>query len=659
MYCGCIFFSGRKGITAQDLIDCVKGGTYQDVLETHGLALQEIQKTFLENPNDRRIFSKSLENASKRIHEVEINGYIVPGLLSDLKGPSDGAKKRKKKKKKKQQGEKDSEATLETASTQASKASVPVSAAMEAIPEDVADPLVTALLAMGFPNDEILAAVKACGGSSQATADDLVTWILGQGADSNVVASGGGSSDAHSSWKKSSDEGNGKTVIATKVVDETTRAVDETRGQEEAARLLAEKREERRRRNREWNSREQARQLEARTNMAPTLAPSPPGPPGSQHGLPPNILSNPTLQSGVVPTLPITSGLKNTIAPVATAKKAPRVSGAPPVKHAVPLHPSPLRIPDSEFPSLSESTLPSNKPHPRKMGTSPVAPAHLMTVSNAFPVLGDDDRTVSSFGSNRGLSVSSAPFLPQGIAQPALGSAGVLAPPGMTQPLLAVGQHAWKTDLNETDIRVTAPEFVPTRSVMGDSQSQQNMASSPAPLSGSFHLEALLGSARPQNRSSHASGEIPFSQGFLAPPSTAMPFLGGGPSQYERMPSATPLSEDTTTLSVGSSLTGIPGFDESSGVSSGAGTFGLCFDGQMQGASTTSLLSSSFTNPPPIGGDSLWGGLPPIHGSLGGLPPLNFGNTGLKRQDASDAKDNLPQSWVAPGIGGGQGGSIW
>lgn len=629
---------------------------YHDSLETHGLALQEIHKTFLENQNDLRLFSKSLENASKRVRDVEINGYIVPGLLGDLNGSSGGSKKRKKKKKKKQQGGKDSEASKNADTIHAPKASVPISAVAEAPPEEFGDPLVAALLGMGFASDEILLAVKACGGSSRATADDLVTWILGRDTDSGAIGTSGGSFDSHSSGKESLNEVSEKTVVATKVAEENARAVQEKLQQEEAARRLAEKREEQRRRNREWNNREQARQQQAKASMGPQTVQLPPG---LQIGLPSTVHADQTLQSALSTKSPLVSGLHNGLVQVGPERKAQRVSPLPPGKTTVPAQPSTLPIVASEYPTLSESTSASSKQHSRKVRSTPLATAPLMTSSNSFPALGDDDRTVSSFGSNRGLSVSSAPFLPTGIAQLAPASTAAIAPPGFMQPSPSVGQLSWKTELIERDMRVTASEFIPTRSTLGNLLSQQNVAAAPTPLPDSGALEALLESTLTDNRSSHAKDSNPFSQGFLGNAilaSSARPSLGVGPGQYDQ-PTVATISDDAAILGVVSSLPGIPGFDEAPGVSSGGGSLGFGFDGHLQGAGTTPLLSSAFTSRPPIG-DALWGVTATAYGAppLVGLNPLNFGSTGFSQQNSTDDKD---RSWAAPASGSGHGGSIW
>ncbi|KAI2510898.1 hypothetical protein MHU86_3519 [Fragilaria crotonensis] len=115
---------------------------------------------------------------------------------------------------------------------------------------------------MGFSNQQISDAARACGGTDRATADDLVMWIFAQeaGEDPPELSSS-----------------NPPPVVppqapADPVASESTVAADierlEALQKAEEARLvqqrLARKREEQRRRNREWNNREQVRQAQER-----------------------------------------------------------------------------------------------------------------------------------------------------------------------------------------------------------------------------------------------------------------------------------------------------------------------------------------------------------------------------------------------------------
>ena len=186
----------------------VQNGTYEKVLESHGVALQEMANAFFCNHSERRQFMKTLERVLRRLVDVEKNGYSPPDLHRSNSASTDNqedngdgphaasspsndresaAAKKKKKKKKKKQAQK--EAAAAAAAAEAAKSSAPsaqssISSLGKVIEEHQApeDPLVTALLGMGFTQDQISAAVKACGGTNRATADDLVTWILTDGS---------------------------------------------------------------------------------------------------------------------------------------------------------------------------------------------------------------------------------------------------------------------------------------------------------------------------------------------------------------------------------------------------------------------------------------------------------------------------------------------
>lgn len=670
----------------------------------------------------------------KRLKEVEVNGYVAPGLLERSNGDDsdhggaeqDGhsesaAKKRKKKKKKKKQ------TTIETEPPQnepLASASVPLSAAKEGPTEDFEDPLVTALLGMGFAKEQISAAVKACGGTNRATADDLVTWILGQDANGSAVDESNASSNDQAENDHGSIVVNEKTVVRRKVNDARREAEEENRQKVEAAKRLAEKREEQRRRNREWNNRAQARQHhQVKTTLvnplAPAAAPMPTEAPPAYNAAFPALsatsTSLPTGQPDKKPAaVPLQTGLpaKTPLAvnpPAPVSKPAPKVG--PKVKllkkptptpiqtvtNPVPVKVGPVESTADDFSSFPLSATGATvQPPVMNRGAPPVSAVPPMTAQNSFPPIGDDERTVSSFGSNRGLSVSSAPYMPPGMAPPpAMPAAPSFAPPGFMQPALSgIGSQLMGLPMTKEEmeveygadygqlgeIRATAKEFVPkgyTPPPMAPSRMPGSLSGTQPPLSNNFGpaLLAPLSSSFPQVQPSFDNSATPFSQGFLgssrAPPPTNPSFLGGGVSGYDRMPTVTPVSEDTTstTLSIGSSLTGVIGLDDST-LSAGLGSLGFGMEQPPTIGNTTSLLTSSFTNAPPIGGESIWGESGPslATSAPSGLPPLNFGGVSgtdtKERNGEPSGNDHLTSKWGVPGasnggLNGGQGGSIW
>ena len=126
--------------------------------------------------------------------------------------------------------------------------------------EDLTDPVAVALLGMGFTDDQIKSAARALGGFERATADDMVVWILGEGE----TADSGNTLDTAESQAATQSKAQ-KKVASKTGISLKTRAEEAARKHQEelaAAKRAAEKREEQRRIRREWNEREQARQMQ-------------------------------------------------------------------------------------------------------------------------------------------------------------------------------------------------------------------------------------------------------------------------------------------------------------------------------------------------------------------------------------------------------------
>ena len=168
-----------KGVTVRDLLECILYSNIQEPsINCCGDALQEVLTDDYTNNN---LYIENLKTIKDRILQVERNGYSPlkskekndtvyisnsneqvtpnPKILSST---STTTKKKKKKKKNK--------STNESAQSKKKEDKPPQ--------ENKEDPLITALLGMGFAREQIDAAVEACGGTSRATADDLVVWIL-------------------------------------------------------------------------------------------------------------------------------------------------------------------------------------------------------------------------------------------------------------------------------------------------------------------------------------------------------------------------------------------------------------------------------------------------------------------------------------------------
>lgn len=280
--------SSGDGVTALELVEIFRTGKPEKALETQGDALQEVTDNYLDHSTERSRFMRLMEKITDRLTDVEQNGYSrVKDPLGSLTKDSetkeevsrraatsleDAAKKKKKKKKKKTQQQ-----IAEPGNMSAPKP-VPISA----IFEKQEDPMISALLGMGFSREQISAAAKACGGTNRATADDLVMWIFSQEGGGTEVAAVESAAVAPSTVDDATLEAadfidpnsvEGEQNLSNKQQDQRELAAAHvqkgmmeaaSRAEEErlATQRLTAKKEEQRRRNREWNNREVNRQKE-------------------------------------------------------------------------------------------------------------------------------------------------------------------------------------------------------------------------------------------------------------------------------------------------------------------------------------------------------------------------------------------------------------
>lgn len=115
------------------------------------------------------------------------------------------------------------------------------------------DPIVLTLLAMGFSNEQIDAAVLNFGGTEKSTADDMVLWILEREASV--------SQNSHAQTQEEIDHAEEMQRQAEQQANrEAEEAFQKAQEARAAAERLAAKREEQRRIRREWNNKEQLRQ---------------------------------------------------------------------------------------------------------------------------------------------------------------------------------------------------------------------------------------------------------------------------------------------------------------------------------------------------------------------------------------------------------------
>jgi len=465
----------------------VQAGNCEDVIETHGLALQEMTNAFFNHHQERRVFLKKLDRVYQRLSNIEKNGYTpissndradsiieseVPTEDLKINQSEASSRNRKKKKKKKKQNGKDAESR--TAGNAASNQNNSASAQSNSTEvEEKEDPLVTALLGMGFNESQIMAAVKACGGTHRATADDLVTWILGQGENEESMNDASKNSetteDQHQQESAPNDQSRTEDSLASDEQYQQQQQLEAARKQEEAARRLAAKREEARRRNREWNNREQARQeKEAKAKVAQKIYTVPRSSvpvPIPQTRMPNGIHTPAPIPGNTIPRL------KGSVRQPKLATGTPEMTsgnkwGIPPI----PAHSKSFSAPANQSKNMASNT------------TSSTAPTLLTaTEQQALPVSSffasiDDDKTVSSFGSNRGMSVSSKEFVPLA-PQPSVPPPGFLStssqpitapvrPPVV--PVLEDSSRAlFSEEIRQGEIRATAKAFVPSFTIPG------------------------------------------------------------------------------------------------------------------------------------------------------------------------------------------------
>jgi Ankyrin repeats (3 copies) len=606
-----------KGLSSRELVELVKNGKHGKNLETHGIALQEITNTYFSHHQDRREFVKKLDRISFRLSGIEKNGYTPPptekvdppqradAKVSEVDVAENSSSRNKKKKKKKNQGGKGTESpsTTKTEEVPEKDEEIAPEKPKKAVEEETDDPLVQALLGMGFERTQILSAIEACGGIHRATADDVVMKILGQSIETNpdedVVSGGEEQSPTPLKTEKDFLVESGMNAVPSKQ--------SSTAKEQEAARKLAQKREEARRRNREWNMREQARQKQEVSEKVVKKA--------VQHI---SVAVPKVVPPSVNPTLP-----RATTQMAAGFQAAPRYASARPA--AIPPQPERYTTEANKIAQRQQSSIPSRGPqiYPKSIPENahvssppPGPPASVSVASSNHQVpsmVYEDDRTVSSFGSNRGLSVNSREFVPANFSATPPVLSTQTPPPGFmpvtAQPVpLPVRPHPsimprntaepsshLQTDVQNGEIRATAKAFVPS----------------------TFAHNNLILPNRPVHDASQAQTLRTFSGGYGVGPSLlSRPSVPVGPpssvgqsflTSFEPVPTMTPVSEDST----------IPGSSLLSGLSleDSALPIPATFGGNG------SKLNSGFLDPAPVMGSlgvtSIWGdtgsqAIPPV-----------------------------------------------
>ncbi|KAL7469385.1 hypothetical protein ACHAXS_009644 [Conticribra weissflogii] len=276
------YVSTGEGITARELASYLQCDNEDDELTCNGDILDEVleSRIFGAPPSCRDSFMEVLSILQERLEDVEVNGYSPPKKIergkaatttvsprkstTNEKSSQTTANKKSKKKKKKQPA-----STTVPAPTPA-PAPVPPAEESNASKhdksddDDLSDPVAVALLGMGFTADQIKAAADALGGFERATADDMVMWIL-SGGELNEDDQNSSSDDQDDNAEDGSNDAfltKSQKKAAVRAQREAEEAARKHQEELAAAQRAAAKREEQRRIRREWNEREQQRQLE-------------------------------------------------------------------------------------------------------------------------------------------------------------------------------------------------------------------------------------------------------------------------------------------------------------------------------------------------------------------------------------------------------------
>lgn len=262
-------YSNRQGLNARGLLETITTGKYSTAVESSGDSFRELVDSKKSgSTHSSEDYMKTLQSLIGRFKYVEQHGYTSPDeKVLDAKVETTKAEKVPQKKKSAESPPSKAKKKKKKKDNPTAVASKIVSSA-QAQSRPKIDPLVSALLSMGFSNEQIDAAVLAFGGTDRVTADDMVVWILER-------ESNGGVSSETSQEVEARDTGNSSNyeqqmldaeVIQRRAEQEAKREQEEALKKiadaKAASERLAAKREEQRRIRREWNNREQLRQQE-------------------------------------------------------------------------------------------------------------------------------------------------------------------------------------------------------------------------------------------------------------------------------------------------------------------------------------------------------------------------------------------------------------
>ena len=256
----------RRGLTARGLIETIAANTYSTAVESSGDEFRELVDS---SAAENQEYLKTVHALIDRLQAVEKRGYSPLKLTQEIdddvesvqsektaqsKASSEQSKAKRKKKKNKDSQQRDEQPDA--------------APSIQRRGEVVLDPLVSALISMGFSTEQIDAAVLAFGGTDRVTADDMVLWILeressgtSQDTSSNSYSAGTSmtATETHQQMYDAEQMQRRAEQQAKEDAEEASRKAAEANA---AAERLRAKREEQKRIRRDWNNREQIRQQE-------------------------------------------------------------------------------------------------------------------------------------------------------------------------------------------------------------------------------------------------------------------------------------------------------------------------------------------------------------------------------------------------------------
>jgi hypothetical protein len=177
----------------------------------HGMALQEITQHYKlksrKYNNEKSQYLAMIGRISERLQDIEENGYTEwddahiekeildtcaaaaaaapeasgsvnrqDSVASSEEASTTSSNKKNNNRKNKKKWPPTTNESDKNSDTAAKPIEVTVAKNRPTKPDD---PVVTALMGMGFTKEQIMDGVKACGGIDRATADDVIAWIFG------------------------------------------------------------------------------------------------------------------------------------------------------------------------------------------------------------------------------------------------------------------------------------------------------------------------------------------------------------------------------------------------------------------------------------------------------------------------------------------------